>query len=68
MPIEVFESKFPALITEYGYRQDSAGPGKWWGGNGIIREYQMTTDTELSLWFERSGNPADRDPKPCGMT
>ena len=58
MPIEVFESKFPALITEYGYRQDSAGPGKWRGGNGIIREYQMTTDTELSLWFERSGNPA----------
>ena len=26
MPIEVFESKFPAHITEYGYRQDSAGP------------------------------------------
>ena len=58
MPIEVFESKFPALITEYGYRQDSAGPGRWRGGNGIIREYRMTTDTEMSLWFERSGNPA----------
>ena len=58
MPIEVFESKFPARITEYGYRQDSAGPGKWRGGNGIIREYTMTTDTEMSLWFERSGNPA----------
>ena len=58
MPIEVFESKFPARITDYGYRQDSAGPGQWRGGNGIIREYQMTTDTEMSLWFERSGNPA----------
>ncbi|WP_420612083.1 hydantoinase B/oxoprolinase family protein [Candidatus Spongiisocius sp.] len=58
MPIEVFESKFPARITDYGYRQDSAGPGRWRGGNGIIREYQMTTDTEMSLWFERSGNPA----------
>ena len=59
MPIEVFESKFPARITEYGYRQDSAGPGQWRGGNGIIKsEYQMITDTELSLWFERSGSPA----------
>lgn len=58
MPIEVFESKFPARVTEYGYRQDSAGAGKWRGGNGIIREYRMTTDTEMSLWFERSGNPA----------
>ena len=42
MPIEVFESKFPARITDYSYRQDSAGPGQWRGGNGIIREYQMT--------------------------
>ncbi len=58
MPIEVFESKFPARTTDYSYRQDSAGPGQWRGGNGIIREYQMTTDTEMSLWFERSGNPA----------
>ena len=58
MPIEVFESKFPARITDYSYRQDSAGPGQWRGGSGIIREYQMTTDTEMSLWFERSGNPA----------
>ena len=49
MPIEVFESKFPARTTEYGYRQDSADPGRWRGGNGIIREYQMTTDTETSL-------------------
>ena len=58
MPIEVFESKFPARVTDYGFRQDSAGPGRWRGGNGIVREYQMTTDTEMSLWFERSGNPA----------
>ncbi len=58
MPIEVFESKFPARITDYSYRQDSAGAGKWRGGSGIIREYRMTTDTEMSLWFERSGNPA----------
>ena len=49
MPIEVFESKFPARITDYSYRQDSTGPGQWRGGNGIIGEYQKTTDTEMSL-------------------
>ena len=58
MPIEVFESKFPARVTNYGFRQDSAGPGRWRGGSGIVRVYQMTTDTEVSLWFERSGHPA----------
>ena len=51
-------AKFPARITEYGYRQDSAGPGEWRGDYGVIREYTMTTDTEMSLWFERSANPA----------
>ena len=58
MPIEVFESKFPARIIDYGFRRDSAGAGRWRGGSGIVREYQMTTDTELSLWFERSLHPA----------
>lgn len=28
------------------------------GGNGIIREYRMTTETEMSLWFEGFGNSA----------
>ncbi len=37
MPIGVFESKLPALLTEYGYRQDSASPGKWRRGNAIMR-------------------------------
>lgn len=58
MPIEVFESKFPARINDYSFRRDSAGPGRWRGGSGIVREYEMTADTEMSLWFERSGNPA----------
>jgi N-methylhydantoinase B len=54
-PIEIFESKFPARITRYGFRPDTGGPGQWRGGCGIIREYVMeTADAELSLWFDRS--------------
>jgi len=56
--MEVFESKFPALITEYGCRQDSAGPRQMARRpRHHPRVPAVTTDTELSLWFERSGNP-----------
>ncbi len=32
-------------------------PGQWRGGNGIIREYQMTTGTEMSLWVRTLRQP-----------
>jgi N-methylhydantoinase B len=58
MPIEVFESKFPARITDYGFRTDSCGAGEWRGGCGIIREYVLDADdAQLSLWFDRSVTP-----------
>jgi N-methylhydantoinase B len=59
LPIEVFETKYPARITRYGFRTDSGGAGRWRGGNGIVREYTIDGEaTELSLWFERSQTPA----------
>jgi N-methylhydantoinase B len=59
LPIEVFETKYPARITQYAFRTDSGGAGRWRGGNGIVREYTIDGDsTELSLWFERSQTPA----------
>lgn len=54
LPIEVFESKYPIQILSYGIRQDSAGPGKYRGGNGTFREYLILADSDLFLWFERS--------------
>ncbi|MEW6623742.1 MAG: hydantoinase B/oxoprolinase family protein [Bacillota bacterium] len=59
LPVEIFESETPAKIVRYEIRSDSAGPGKYRGGMGVIREYEMMTDdTELYLWFERSKDPA----------
>jgi N-methylhydantoinase B len=59
LPIEVLETKFPMRMTEYGIRADSGGPGRWRGGNGVIREYTLDCDrAELFLWFERSTTPA----------
>ncbi len=54
LPIEIFESKYPLRILSYGIREDSAGPGKYRGGNGTYREYLVEADSSLFLWFERS--------------
>lgn len=58
VPIEVFETRYPWRINEYRIRQDSGGAGEWRGGNGVVREYEALTDCTLSLWFERSRQPA----------
>jgi N-methylhydantoinase B len=58
IPIEVHETRYPWRITEYRIREDSGGAGRWRGGNGVIREYEAQTDLSVSLWFERSRQPA----------
>ncbi len=59
LPIEVFETKFPMRLTEYGFRTDSGGAGRWRGGNGVVRQYEVGCDeVTLYLWFERSKTPA----------
>ena len=58
LPIEVFESKYPVSIFNYGFRENSGGPGKFRGGLGLYREYTINTDGFVSLWFERSVTPA----------
>lgn len=58
IPVEVYESKFAAMILNYGIRQNTGGVGRFRGGNGIYREYTLETDGYLSLWFDRSVTPA----------
>ena len=58
LPVEVFESKYPVSIFNYGFRKNSGGLGKFRGGSGLYREYTINTDGFVSLWFERSVTPA----------
>jgi N-methylhydantoinase B len=59
LPIEVLETKYPMRMTRYGFRPDSGGPGRWRGGNGVVREYTIDCEhAQLFLWFERSLTPA----------
>lgn len=58
LPVEVLESKYPLKINEYGFRLNSGGAGRTQGGQGIVREYELTKASNLSLWFERAKTPA----------
>ena len=57
-PIEVFEVKYPALIRGYGFRPDTGGPGRFRGGCGLYRTFEVEPDAYLYAWFERSQTPA----------
>lgn len=57
-PVEVFEVKFPALIREYGFRMDTGGPGRFRGGCGLVRRFEVEPDSYLYLWLDRSVTPA----------
>jgi len=48
-PVEIVEREQPIRIEEYGFRQDSCGPGKFRGGLGLVREYRLTGVDEAVL-------------------
>jgi len=48
-PVEVVEREQPIRIEEYAMRQDSCGAGKFRGGMGLVREYQLTGVDEAVL-------------------
>jgi N-methylhydantoinase B len=56
-PVEVVESLYPLRIHRYALREGSGGAGKHRGGLGVVREYEALTDSDLSLWFERTMTP-----------
>jgi N-methylhydantoinase B len=56
-PVEIFEVKYPAMIRAYGFRADTGGPGRFRGGCGLYRRFEVEPETLLYLWFERSVTP-----------
>ncbi len=48
-PIEVLESEYPVMVRRFDLRCDSAGAGRFRGGTGFIREYQVKTACTLTL-------------------
>jgi N-methylhydantoinase B len=52
-PIELVENEFPLRMLRYGLRVDSGGMGKYRGGLGLERSFEVLTDCELSMQFDR---------------
>jgi N-methylhydantoinase B len=53
-PIEDIESHYPLQVTRYELIEDKAGPGRWRGGLGSIRDIRFLSDGRGSL--EGEGN------------
>jgi N-methylhydantoinase B len=52
-PIEVLEMEYPVRVRSYQLRRGSGGVGRWRGGDGVIREYEMLAPAEASILTER---------------
>ncbi len=52
-PIEALEAYYPMRITEYRIRRGSGGRGRFAGGDGLVRELECLTESNVSLLTER---------------
>ncbi len=69
-PIETIEANHKLLVKRYGFVPDTAGAGKYRGGLGMVREFQLLHDeATLQLrsdrakflpWGTRGGSPGSR--------
>jgi N-methylhydantoinase B len=52
-PIEALEYAYPFRVRAYTYRIGSGGAGKYRGGDGIVREIEVTTPARITLLTDR---------------
>ncbi len=57
IPIEVLETRYPLLIDRYAMRRDSGGAGRYRGGLGLERVYQVLDNGVFNGLSERSVCP-----------
>jgi N-methylhydantoinase B len=52
-PIEALEYTYPLQVVSYSVRRNSGGKGVHKGGDGIIREIRLLSDSQVTLLTER---------------
>jgi N-methylhydantoinase B len=52
-PIEALEYAYPFRVRSYSYRAGSGGAGRYRGGDGLIREIEVTTPARVTLLTDR---------------
>ena len=50
---EVLETRFPVVLEEFEIRHGSGGPGKWRGGDGVVRRIRFLAPMEASILSTR---------------
>jgi len=46
---EVIEHRYPVRLHRFAIRRDSGGPGRWRGGDGLVREIEFLAPLEFSI-------------------
>ncbi len=57
IPVETTESRHPILIREVALGIDSGGAGEFRGGLNVVKEYELLTDSKVTLHFDRAVTP-----------
>jgi len=52
-PAEALEYAYPLRVRRYSLRPGSGGDGKYRGGDGIVREIEVLTDSDVTLLADR---------------
>ncbi len=50
---EILESRFPVRLIEFSLRRGSGGPGRFRGGDGLVRELEFLEPMHVSILSER---------------
>jgi N-methylhydantoinase B len=52
-PTEVLEHVYPLRVRRYALRKGSGGSGKFRGGDGIVREFELLTEAQVGILSDR---------------
>ncbi len=58
IPVESLEGRFPIRINRFQLGQDTGGPGHHRGGLNVVKEYELLTDSRVTLHFDRTHTPS----------
>jgi len=57
VPVETLEARYPVRIRQLRLGLDSGGAGMFRGGLNLVKEYEILTDSRLTLHFDRTKTP-----------
>ncbi len=60
-PVEALEHAYPVRVRRYSLRRNSGGAGRARGGDGVVRELELLTETQVGILSDR------RKTRPYGL-